>query len=148
EASTDDREDGGLTMAGRANSVVSLAILIAASACAYGSLAAETATVCQLKAAPAQYDGRIVRVRARGESDGFESAALMDENCPNAVLAVGPEPWTKDEKELRRFLWAIARVHGGLSHDHEHILRVQWSDNSCTTKVVSSALTRSIRLVS
>lgn len=47
-----------------------------------GSAEAIPVTICELMAAPRNFDGRRVSVVAQIESDGIEHTTLIDESCP------------------------------------------------------------------
>jgi hypothetical protein len=45
------------------------------------------ATICELSATPAKFDGRRVNVTANVDSDGIEHTSLSDSHCPGVGVA-------------------------------------------------------------
>lgn len=64
-------------------------------------------TVCDLVTQPQHFDGRIVRIQARYESDGMEQSTLMDSKCPN--VGVAPSGHFRDLKVGGAFFAALQK---------------------------------------
>lgn len=83
----------GLLPAGRASRIVALAVVLLPHFGAFGpsrggqaAIPIET-KVCSILAAPRAYQGRLVRFRARFETDGYHFSYLGDFPCSRGVIA-------------------------------------------------------------
>jgi hypothetical protein len=78
-----------------------------------GGLQPKNVTVCILAKQSGKYDGALVTLNARIESDGYEHVTLMDEACVGEGVGLGEMQPRTNVKAIRKLMKVVEKVYTG-----------------------------------
>src|ERR1019366_4572068 len=97
--------------------------------------AAET-SVCTISQSPEQYNGRLIRVVARVESDGREWTVLTDKACQYGGMALDRTGKFRGQKELEKALYSKPPGTRYLMITGMFIGKFEWRPNQVPSRIL------------
>jgi hypothetical protein len=93
-------------------------------------------SVCTISQSPERYNGKLIRVVARVESDGIENTGLTDKACRNGGMAIDRTGRFRGQKELEKALYSKPPGTRYLMITGVFIGRFEWRPNEVPSRIL------------
>ena len=93
-------------------------------------------SVCTISQSPDRYNGKLIRVAARVESDGIENTGLTDKACQYGGMALDRTGKFRGQKELEKALYSKPPGTEHLMITGVFIGRFEWRPNQVPSRIL------------